>query len=165
MKVIGIDPGSTITGYGLVVVDGSTVQHVENGGIHLKKTESLPHRLATIYREVTSLIERFKPDAVAVENIFVAKNVASTMKLSHARGAAIVAAVNAGLPVSEYTPMQVKQALVGYGGASKSQIQQMVRAMLKLPDVAFEDASDALAVAICHCHSHSLNEKIRVVKK
>jgi len=161
MRVIGIDPGSHITGYGMVEIEGSMVHHLENGGIHLKKTESLPVKLATIYREVSSLIIRFQPDAVAIENIFVAKNVASAMKLSHARGAAMVAAVNAGIPVAEYTPMQVKQALVGYGGATKNQIQQMVKAMLKLPEIAFEDASDALAVAICHCQSHTFNQHVK----
>lgn len=162
MRVFGIDPGSTITGYGIVELDGRTVCHLDNGGIHLSRSHSLPQRLSTIYTEVAKLIEQFKPDAVAIENIFVAKNVASTLKLGHARGAAMVAAVNANVAVAEYTPLQVKKALTGYGGASKDQIQQMVKAMLKLKEAAFEDASDALAIAICHCQSHGME---RILKR
>lgn len=155
MRVFGIDPGSTTTGYGIIEAQGSSVLHLDNGGIHLPTSKTLPHRLAIIYNEVTALIERFQPDAVAVENVFVAKNVSSTLKLGHARGAAIVAAVNAGVTVAEYTPSQVKKALTGYGAASKDQIQRMVKAVLNLPELAFEDASDALAIALCHAQSHA----------
>lgn len=158
MRIFGIDPGSTTTGYGIVEAQGSSVKHLDNGGIHLPKSKTLPHRLAIIYNEITALIERFQPDAVAIENVFVAKNVSSTLKLGHARGAAMVAAVNAGIPVAEYTPSQVKKALTGYGSASKDQMQRMVKAVLGLPELAFEDASDALAVALCHaqCNAFAL---------
>ena len=164
MRVFGIDPGSTVTGYGIVEVAGSQTRHLDNGGIHLPTSKTLPHRLAIIYNEVTALIERFQPDAVAVENVFVAKNVSSTLKLGHARGAAIVAAVNAGVTVAEYTPSQVKKALTGYGAASKDQIQRMVKAVLNLPELAFEDASDALAIALCHAQSHAFELALKRVK-
>ena len=164
MRIFGIDPGSTITGYGIVEMDGSKARHLDNGGIHLPTSKGLPHRLGIIYNEITALIERFQPDTIAVENIFIAKNVASTLKLGHARGAAIVAAVNAGVPVAEYTPSQVKKALTGYGSASKDQIQHMVKAILNLPELAFEDASDALAVALCHAQSFAFEHAIKNVK-
>lgn len=157
MRIFGIDPGSNTTGYGIVEAQGSNVLHLDNGGIHLPKSKALPHRLAIIYNEISSLIEQFQPDAVAIENIFVAKNVSSTLKLGHARGAAMVAAVNAGVPVAEYTPSQVKKAVTGYGSASKDQVQRMVKVVLNLPELAFEDASDALAVALCHCQSHAFS--------
>ncbi len=161
MKILGIDPGSTITGYGIIETEGARLTHCDNGGIHLSSSQPFAERLGIIYRDITKLIEQFRPDAVAIESIFVSKNVASTMKLGQARGVAMVAAVNAGLPVAEYTPMQVKQALTGYGGADKQQIQQMVKAVLKLVDVPFEDASDALAIAICHGQTQGLNERIK----
>lgn len=161
MRVFGIDPGSNITGYGIVEVKGSTTSHIENGGIHLPSSLQLPEKLSQIYRDISLLIEKFQPNAVAIENIFVAKNVASTMKLGQVRGVAILAATNAGIPITEYTPTQVKQALTGHGRAPKEQIQQMVKTMLKLPDIAFEDASDALAIALCHCQSHGLQNILK----
>lgn len=154
-----------MTGYGIVEIDGSKANHLDNGGIHLPTSKALPHRLSIIYKEVTALIERFQPDSFAIENVFVAKNVSSTLKLGHARGAAMVAAVNAGLPVAEYTPSQVKKALTGYGAASKDQMQRMVKAVLNLPEQAFEDASDALAVALCHCQSHSFSVALKSAKR
>jgi crossover junction endodeoxyribonuclease RuvC len=165
MKIFGIDPGSTTTGYGIIEAQGSNVLHLDNGGIHLPKSKSLPHRLSIIYNEITALIERFQPDAVAIENVFVAKNVSSTLKLGHARGAAMVAAVNAGLSVAEYTPSQVKKAVTGYGSASKDQMQRMVKAVLNLPELAFEDASDALAVALCHCQSHAFSVALKSARR
>lgn len=165
MKVLGIDPGSTVTGYGIVELDGSTTRHIDNGGIHLSSSEPLPRRLSAIYRKISALLDAFAPDIVAIESIFMAKNVASIMKLGQARGAAMVAVANADIPIAEYTPMQVKQAITGYGAATKEQIQKMVRAMLKLPDVAFEDASDALAIAICHCQSQCLKQALKKASK
>lgn len=165
MKVFGIDPGSTVTGYGIVEIEGSTARHLDNGGIHLPTSKPLSQRLAIIYKEITALIQRFAPDAFAIENVFVAKNVSSTLKLGHARGAAIVAAVNAGIPVAEYTPSQVKKALTGYGSASKDQMQRMVKAVLNLPELAFEDASDALAVALCHAQSHAFSLALKSAKR
>ena len=127
-----------------------------------------PGRLKKIFDGLTEVIDRYRPDAVAVENIFFATNVQSALKLGQARGAAIVAGVNAGLPVSEYTALQVKQAVVGHGKAAKEQVQQMVKVLLNLPEIAQADASDALAVAICHANSYglkSLTAKIPVTGK
>jgi crossover junction endodeoxyribonuclease RuvC len=121
-------------------------------------------RLHRIYSEICRLIATHHPDAVAVEQVFMARNPASALKLGHARGIALLAGVNAGLPVFEYSALQVKSAVVGYGRAGKNQVQQMTRVLLKLPEIAQEDAADALAVAICHAHSHHLNSKIQPVQ-
>ena len=166
MRVLGIDPGSRITGYGIIDKEGNRLIHVDNGAIFTDSQKDFPLRLQRIYRGLTEVIERFRPDAVAVENIFFAKNVQSALKLGQARGAAIVAGVNAGLPVFEYTALQVKQAVVGHGRADKQQVQKMLKVLLNLPEVAQEDASDALATAICHAHSIGMNiiQKASVVK-
>ncbi len=160
MRILGIDPGSRITGYGLVEKQGNRLIHLDNGAIQTRARDDFPGRLQIIYRELCALIEQFRPDAVAVEQIFVAKNALSALKLGHARGAALLAGVNADLPVHEYTAMQVKSAVVGYGKARKEQVQQMVKTLLNLPEIAQEDASDALAVAICHLHSNPLKERL-----
>ena len=164
MKVLGVDPGSRITGYGIIAKEGNRLIHVDNGAIFTNSRNDFSLRLLTIYRGLTEVIDRYRPDAMAVENIFFATNVQSALKLGQARGAAIVAGVNAGLPIYEYTALQVKQAVVGHGRAAKEQVQKMLQALLRLPETAQEDASDALAVAICHAHSAGLNalrEKLR----
>lgn len=160
MRILGIDPGSRITGYGIIEKQGNRLLHVDNGAIVTGGNAPLPQRLATIHRELERVIAAYAPEAMAVEQVFVAKNALSALKLGHARGVALVCGVNAGLPVFEYTAMQVKNAVVGYGRAAKGQVQQMIRALLKLPEIAQEDASDALAVAICHAHSCGLNERL-----
>jgi crossover junction endodeoxyribonuclease RuvC len=157
VRVLGVDPGSRITGYGIIVKEGNRLIHVDNGAIFTDSRKDFSLRLLTIYRGLTEVIDRYRPDAMAVENIFFATNVQSALKLGQARGAAIVAGVNAGLPVYEYTALQVKQAVVGHGRAAKEQVQKMLQALLRLPETAQEDASDALAVAICHAHSFGLN--------
>lgn len=157
MRILGIDPGSRVTGYGIIVKEGNRLIHVDNGAIFTGSERELPIRLQLIYRELTGIIERYRPEVAALENIFFAKNVQSALKLGQARGAAIVAGVNAGLPVYEYSALQVKQAVVGHGKSAKVQVQQMLKVLLNLPEVAQEDASDALAVAVCHAHSHALN--------
>jgi len=161
MRILGIDPGSRITGYGLIEAQPRGISHLENGGIFPPKQGTLGERIFHIFQEVALLIQKFSPDVVALEDIFVAKNVSSTLKLGHARGAAMVAIAQAGVPLFEYTALQVKQAVTGYGRADKEQIQRMVRALLKLPDMAFSDASDALAVALCHFHSYRLLKKVQ----
>lgn len=163
MIVLGIDPGSRITGYGLVVKEGNRLRHLDNGAIYTDSAKDFAVRLDRIFRGVGEVIERYHPDTLAVEQVFFARNVQSALKLGQARGAAIVAGVTAGLPVAEYTAMQVKQAVVGHGHATKEQVQRMVKALLALPEVAQEDASDALAIAICHAHSASL--KTRLAKR
>jgi len=157
MRILGIDPGSRITGYGIIVKEGNRLIHVDNGAVFTDSEKDFPLRLQRIYRDLTAVIERYRPEVVALENIFFAKNVQSALKLGQARGAAIVAGVNAGLPVYEYSALQVKQAVVGHGKSAKVQVQQMLKILLNLPEVAQEDASDALAVAVCHAHSFALN--------
>jgi crossover junction endodeoxyribonuclease RuvC len=161
MRVLGIDPGSRITGYGIIDKEGNRLLHVDNGAIFTDSHKDFPTRLQRIYRGLTEVIERYHPDAVAVENIFFATNVQSALKLGQARGAAIVAGVNAGLPVYEYTALQVKQAVVGHGRADKQQVQKMLKVLLNLPEVAQEDASDALAAAVCHAHSVGMLKRVK----
>jgi len=164
MIILGIDPGSRITGYGIIRTEGNRLVHVDNGAIVTGSSADFPLRLQKIYRQLSEVIDRFRPEAVAVENIFFATNVQSALKLGQARGAALVAGVNAGVPLFEYTALQVKQAVVGHGRASKDQVQKMLKALLNLPEVAQEDASDALAVAVCHAHSAHMNRVRKTIK-
>jgi crossover junction endodeoxyribonuclease RuvC len=156
MRILGIDPGSRITGYGLIRKEGNRLIHLDNGAIFTDSAADFPGRLQQIYMGLSDIIRRYTPDVVSIEDIFFATNVQSALKLGQARGAAIVAGVNAGLPVHEYTALQVKQAVVGHGRAAKEQVQQMVKVLLSLPEIAQADASDALAVAICHANSVGL---------
>ncbi|KAA0888149.1 crossover junction endodeoxyribonuclease RuvC [Oryzomonas rubra] len=158
MRVLGIDPGSRITGYGIVEQQGNRLVHVDNGAIFTDSAADFPGRLKRIFDGLCSVIAQYRPDEVAVENIFFSTNAQSALKLGQARGAAIVAAVHAGLPVAEYTALQVKQAVVGQGRAEKSQVQKMLKALLGLPEIAQADASDALAVAVCHINSFALKQ-------
>lgn len=160
MKILGIDPGSKATGYGFIEQQGNRLIHLDNGAIFTRSQDALAVRLQKIYQELSRLIAHFSPDAVAVEQVFMAKNPASALKLGHARGVALLAGINAELPVAEYSALQVKSAVVGYGRAGKNQVQQMTRTLLNLPEIAQEDAADALAVAICHAHSHHLNNSL-----
>jgi len=160
MRILGIDPGSKATGYGVIDIEGNRLRHVDNGIVAPRSADPLPLKLKHIYAGLERLIAEFRPEAMAIEQIFLAKNPHSALILGHARGTAMLAGVNAGLAVHEYTAMQVKSAVVGYGRASKGQVQQMVKALLKLPEIAQEDAADALAVAICHANSRTLNQAI-----
>ena len=154
MKVFGIDPGSQRTGYGCVVSDGRRHRLMICGAIRATTGATFPMRLAAIHRELTSLLRECQPDCVAIENLFHATNVRSALTLGHARGVAMLAAVQADVPVVEYTPAEVKRAVVGYGRAEKSQVQQMIKLLLGLDRVPSpHDAADALAVAICHLHT------------
>lgn len=159
MRVLGIDPGSRITGYGIVEQSGSRLVHVDNGAIFTDSAADFPGRLKRIFDGLLTVIAEYRPDEAAVENIFLATNVQSALKLGQARGAAIVAAVQAGLPVAEYSALQVKQAVVGQGRAEKSQVQRMLKVLLGLPEIAQADASDALAVAVCHINSRGMRQK------
>jgi crossover junction endodeoxyribonuclease RuvC len=158
MRILGIDPGSRITGYGMIESHGNRLCHIDNGIIATHSKEPLALRLKTIYDGVVRVITEHRPEAVAVEQIFLASNPQAALVLGHARGTAILAAINAGLEVHEYTALQVKSAVVGYGRAGKPQVQQMVKALLNLPEIAQEDAADALGVAICHAHSRTLRQ-------
>ena len=154
MRIFGIDPGSERTGYGCVETDGRRHHLVACGAITASAGDAFPERLARIHRELTALLVACQPDCVAIENLFHATNARSALKLGHARGVAMLAAIQAGCDIVEYTPAEVKRAVVGYGRAEKHQVQQMIRLLLGLdrPPKPF-DASDALAVAICHLHS------------
>ncbi len=152
--VLGIDPGTAITGYGLVHGEREALSLVEYGTITTPAGEPLAARLVLLYRGLLDLIERHRPDAVAVEELFFAHNARTALAVGQARGVVLLAAANAGLPVYEYTPLQVKQVLTGYGRAEKAQVQRMVRWLLHLDHIPqSDDAADALAVAICHLHA------------
>ncbi|PLX85830.1 MAG: crossover junction endodeoxyribonuclease RuvC [Desulfuromonas sp.] len=160
MRILGIDPGSRVTGFGIVEQQGNRLIHVDNGAIFTRSGDALPARLKLIHDGLHQVIATHAPEAMAIEQVFVAKNAMSALKLGHARGAALLVGANNHLPISEYTALQVKNAVVGYGRAAKGQVQQMVRALLNLPEIAQEDASDALAVAICHAHSSGLSNRL-----
>jgi crossover junction endodeoxyribonuclease RuvC len=154
VKIFGIDPGSERTGYGCIEVQGSRHVLIICGSISAPARSTFPDKLKHIHTDLAALLDRYQPDCVAVENIFHARNVRSALKLGHARGIALLAASEAGLPVVEYTPAEVKRAVVGFGRAEKHQIQQMVKLLLGLDTPPSpHDAADALAVAICHVHS------------
>ena len=152
IRIIGIDPGSRRTGYGIVDMSGATINYVTSGIVRLPE-ESLPQRLQLIFDAVSQLIEEYKPVVMSIEDVFMSINPRGALKLGQARGAAILAGTNAKLPVSEYSPRSVKQVIVGTGSADKKQVQMMVTSLLKLPSEPAEDAADGLAVAICHGHS------------
>jgi crossover junction endodeoxyribonuclease RuvC len=154
MVVIGIDPGTATTGYGLVREAESGPALVTYGVVLTPAGAPMPERLRTLYRELKELILLHRPDTGAVEKLFFQRNVSTAMTVGQARGVALLALAEAGLAVGEYTPKDVKQAVAGYGGADKAQVQQMVRAILNLSETPRpDDAADALAVAICHLHS------------
>ena len=155
MRVFGIDPGSARTGYGCVDTDGTRHRLVTCGVLSMASKAALPARLKTIHAGLSKLIRESGADCVVVENLFHARNVRSALVLGHARGVAVLAAVEAGLPVVEYAPSEIKLAVSGYGRAEKPQLQQMVKILLGLDTVPSpHDAADALAVAICHAQTH-----------
>lgn len=154
MRVFGIDPGSARTGYGCLDTDGTRHQLITCGALSMAAQAPLATRLAAIHAGLTTLLREARADCVAIENLFHARNVRSALVLGHARGVAVLAAVEAGLPVIEYTPAEIKLAVVGYGRAEKRQMQQMVKILLGLAEAPSpHDAADALAVALCHAHS------------
>ncbi|MEJ8568925.1 crossover junction endodeoxyribonuclease RuvC [Elongatibacter sediminis] len=164
MRILGIDPGSRITGFGVIETRGQ--RHgdgavcVAQGVIRTPRGE-FPDRLGAIFSGIQELIQAHQPTQVAVENVFVSRNAASALKLGQARGAAIAAAVSLGLPVAEYAPRLVKQAIVGRGGADKAQVAHMVAMLLRFNEVLAEDAADALAVALCHQHTRQTLERMQ----
>jgi len=153
--ILGIDPGSRVTGYGIINAVGGRLDYIGSGAVRIPDTLALAERLKIIFSSVCELIETHIPQEFAIEQIFMSKSAASALKLGQARGAAIVAAVHHNLPVSEYEARKVKQAVVGTGAADKTQIQHMVKTLLKLPSAPVEDAADALAVAICHANTQA----------
>jgi crossover junction endodeoxyribonuclease RuvC len=167
LRVIGVDPGSDTTGFGVVDSDGRHHHLVEYGAIRTRSSDAFAERLLVISQRLEEVIERLRPDACAIEETFYAVNVKSALKLGHVRGAALVAAARAGVPVFEYSPLEVKLALVGYGRAEKDQVQEMVRVILSLKEPPKPlDASDALGVAVCHINSHyTASRSIRSAQK
>lgn len=164
LRILGIDPGIAIVGFGFIDKQGSKLTPVQYGCIQTEAHTPEEERLLHVYEGMVQLIEKYKPDAVALEKLFFNRNVTTAMSVGQARGVLVLAAVQKGLPVAEYTPMQVKQAIVGYGKAEKRQVQEMTRMFLKLQAIPKpDDVADALAVAICHAHSYTLNSKLNEV--
>ena len=161
MRVMGLDPGTIIAGWGFVDKQPSRLVHVDNGlAMAGSARDPLPARLVAIHAALLEVIERYQPDVVAVEEVFFNKNVQSALQLGHGRGVALLAAAQRSVPVVSYAPAMIKRAVTGSGRADKHQVQMMVKALLGLREVAAEDASDALAAAICHCH-HGVQEALR----
>ncbi len=155
MLVIGIDPGTAITGYGLVREEKSgRLSVVDYGVIQTSAKMPMPERLLYLYRELKEITLRHRPDSGAVEKLFFQTNVKTAISVGQGRGVAILALAEAEMPIAEYTPLEIKQAISGYGGADKAQVQYMVKALLEMEEIPKpDDAADALAVAICHIHS------------
>jgi crossover junction endodeoxyribonuclease RuvC len=158
--ILGIDPGSRKTGFGIINVISNKTEYITSGVIRMADEDLLPERLKTIFDSLTDIINQYCPQEMAIEQVFMAKNASSALKLGQARGAAIVAAVAQNIPVSEYEARKVKQSVVGNGAADKLQVQHMVKTLLCLPAAPQEDAADALAVALCHANSQQLLLKL-----
>ena len=152
VRVLGLDPGLRHTGWGVIDVDGNRLTHIGDGVVHAATDQPLAIRLVSLFRQLTSVLERFRPDEAAVEETFVNRNPASTLKLGVARGVVLLAPAERGVPVAEYSANLIKKAVVGGGHARKAQVQLMVRRILPGCGIEQPDAADALAVAICHAH-------------
>ena len=153
MRVLGIDPGTMVTGYGVVDDINGKLSHVTHGTIEGRRKDSFPDRLKLIFDGLNKVIEEYKPDSIALEEVFYGKSVKSAIKIGEARGIAILCTASANIPMAEYAPTVVKRAVVGSGNAQKVQVSEMVKVILTLSEAPEKfDASDALALAICHCH-------------
>jgi crossover junction endodeoxyribonuclease RuvC len=162
-RILGIDPGSQRTGVGVIDADATgTMRHVFHAAVKLLDNETFPLRLKQIFDELCALIDEHRPDEVAIEKVFMARNPDSALKLGQARGAAICAAVHKGLTVTEYAPKEIKQAVVGSGGADKAQIQHMVGVLLNISQKLQADAADALAVALTHAHTRASTQRLGI---
>lgn len=160
MKILGIDPGSRITGIGIIESDGRYSQHIFSTCIRLGN-DAFPIRLGKIYKEIESIIQEYQPQQMAIEDVFLSKNPSSALKLGQARGAAICATVMQGIPVFEYSAREIKQAVVGKGNADKSQVQQMVKILLNLQGKIQADTADGLAIALSHAHVGSTKMRLQ----
>ena len=162
-RILGIDPGSQRTGVGIIDADAAgAVHHVFHGALLLLDNETFPLRLKQIFDDVCALIAEHRPSEVAIERVFMARNPDSALKLGQARGAAICAAVHCGLTITEYAPKEIKQAVVGGGGAGKQQVQHMIGILLNIPSQLQADAADALAVAVTHAHTRASVQRIGI---
>lgn len=153
--ILGIDPGSRLTGFGVIRSAGNSYQYIASGCIRTQQGE-FNQRLLHIYQSLKEIIQKYQPEEAAIEQVFMHKNASSALKLGHARGAAIIALLEATQIIGEYSPREIKQAVIGYGAAEKVQVQAMVKRLLNLSSVPQADAADALAVAICHANSRSM---------
>lgn len=162
MLIMGVDPGTAITGFGVIRYAGNRFSLVECGCVRTASGAPLARRLQVLFGELNDIIRRHNPEHFAIEELFFNKNTRTALAVGHARGVAVLAAARAGLPVFEYTPLQVKQAVAGFGRAAKNQVQFMVKTILALPAVpAPDDVADALAVAICHAHLHKWERMLK----
>lgn len=158
MKILGIDPGYAIVGYGVIEYNANRFKTIDYGAILTDKDTPFPSRLKHIYEKTMQLINIHKPEYLSIEELFFNTNVKTAIAVGHARGILLLAAEQSGIPIYEYTPLQIKQAVTGYGRADKHQVQQMMKTLLGLPAVPKpDDTADALAVAICHAHSYRAN--------
>ena len=156
MIILGLDPGTAITGYGVIRMVNFKISCIAYGVIRTTPDELMSKRLETIYNDLGSILKQYKPDTVAIEKLFFGRNTTTAITVGQARGVLLLRLAQENIPIGEYTPLQVKCALAGYGGAEKKQIQYMVQSFLKLPELPQpDDAADALAIAICHAHSSS----------
>ena len=160
LRILGLDPGLGTTGWGVIQADGNRLSHIANGQLKTNSAAPLPERLADLCGQLEALITEHRPEGAAVEEVFVNKNAQSTLKLSHARGVALMCAARAGMSVGEYAPTLVKKAVVGTGGAEKAQVHAMVSRLLPGAKIAGPDAADALAVAITHAHHLASSRRI-----
>jgi crossover junction endodeoxyribonuclease RuvC len=162
MLILGIDPGTSVTGYGILESDGSAHHCLHCGAVKLSCRQPIPQRLLALHQKIAELIKAYPVEALALEDLFYAVNVKSALRLSQARGVIMLAAAENKIPVFEYSPLEVKNAVVGYGRAEKMQVQQMLCRILGLPEPPEpNDVADALAVAVCHAQSHKVREKMR----
>lgn len=161
MIILGVDPGTATTGYGLIKEEKGKISLIDYGSIETSSETESPKRLDEIFEGLCEVIKKYRPDEAAIEELFFAANVKTAIAVGHARGVLVLACEKSKLPVFEYTPLQIKQALIGYGRAEKKQIQEMVKVFLNLKEIPKpDDAADALAVAICHIHSRRMNARI-----
>ncbi len=158
MIILGIDPGSRVTGFGLINNLANRIEYIDSGSIKAGNG-SLPQRLGRIFSQVDEVISRFEPEQMSIENVFMSRNADSALKLGQARGAAICAAHRAGLEIAEYAPREIKQAIVGSGSANKEQVQHMVKRLLGLQQALQVDEADGLAIAICHAQFYATRQK------
>ncbi|MDU3211269.1 crossover junction endodeoxyribonuclease RuvC [Anaerococcus sp.] len=163
MKILGIDPGIAIMGYGVVEFKANKVKVIENGVVTTSSKTTTPERLSILYKNLNEIIKEFKPDEFAIEELFFNQNVKTAITVGHARGIQILSAQENNLPIYEYTPLQIKQAITGYGRANKSQMQKTVTTLLNLKEIPKpDDAADALSVALCHALSQRFKENFRM---